>query len=192
MSLIRLAHQSIQNRVHSGDTAIDATLGNGHDTLFLAKQVYPTGKVYGFDVQQMAINATRERLQQQQLQHGVTLIHANHANMAHYIPVSVHGSIKACMFNLGYLPSGDKTIITQTVSTLRALTVACELLAAEGIITILAYTGHNGGEEETASVAQWAEQLDSQRFTVDIHLSRIAHPTAPRLFVVTKSQEKMP
>lgn len=186
MSLLKLAHQHIQNNLRLGDVAIDATVGNGHDTLFLAEQVSPEGRVYGFDIQQAAIMATREKLQYNQLVDCVTLIQASHADMATHIPAPHHGNINACLFNLGYLPKGDKHIITQTSSTLLALTAACQLLAPRGIMTILAYPGHAGGDEETASVQQWSEQLDAQYFSVSTFFSTIPSPSAPRLLVVQK------
>jgi methylase of polypeptide subunit release factors len=186
MSLLKLAHQHIQNVLQAGDTAIDATVGNGHDTQFLAEQVGLAGRIYGFDIQTTALNAARAKLQHSQLADCVTLIQVSHADMANHIPINEHGKIKACMFNLGYLPKGDKTIITQTGSTLSALTVASDLLAHLGIMTILAYSGHAGGDEETASVKSWLAQLSDQQFAFEIFFSAIPSPSAPRLFVVKK------
>lgn len=186
MSLLKLAHQYIQNGLHSGDVAIDATIGNGHDTLFLAEQVGENGRVYGFDIQQAAIVATTEKLQHSQYLDRVTLMQASHADMAAHIPAHHHGHINACLFNLGYLPKGDKRIITQTRSTLSALNAACDILAPRGIMTILAYPGHAGGDDETARVQQWSEQLDDQHFSVDTFFSAIPSPSAPRLLVVQK------
>jgi tRNA1(Val) A37 N6-methylase TrmN6 len=186
MSLLKLAHQHIQSTLQTGDVAIDATIGNGHDTLFLAEQVGLTGRVYGFDIQQAAIVATREKLQQSQWRDCVTLIQASHADMAAHIPVNHQGKINACMFNLGYLPKGDKRIITQTHSTLQALTAACALLAPQGMMTILVYAGHVGGDVEAASAAQWAERLDNSQFSMSIFFSLIANPSAPRLLVIQK------
>ncbi len=186
MSLLKLAHQHLHDTVCAGDVAIDATIGNGHDTLFLAEQVGVAGKVYGFDIQQAAIVATREKLQQSQWRDCVTLIQASHADMAAHIPVNHQGKINACMFNLGYLPKGDKRIITQTDSTLQALTAACDLLAPQGMITILAYPGHAGGDVETAGVEQWTEQLNSQHFSVSIFFSSTPSSLAPRLLVIQK------
>jgi predicted methyltransferase len=185
ISLLKLAHQQLENNLQAGGIAIDATIGNGHDTLFLARHVGLTGCVYGFDIQQAAINATAERLQHAQLLACVTLILASHADMASHIPAHHHGKINACTFNLGYLPKGDKRLITQTHSTLLALNAASQLLAPRGIITILAYSGHAGGEEETNSIEQWAEQLNAA-FSVHRFFSAIPNPTAPRLLVVQK------
>jgi hypothetical protein len=106
--------------------------------------------------------------------------------MRAHIPVHYHSNINACLFNLGYLPKGDKRIITQTCSTLSALNAACQLLAPRGMMTILAYPGHAGGDDETASVQQWSEQLDTQHFSVAIFFSAIPSPAAPKLLVVQK------
>lgn len=186
MSLLKLAHQYIQKVLKAGDIVIDATVGNGHDTLFLAEQVGVTGRVYGFDIQAAAINATRQKLQRAQLVDCVRLIQASHADMFVHIPTRAHGKIRACMFNLGYLPKGNKSIITQTESTLPALTVASELLASQGIMTVLAYPGHAGGDKETTSVETWLAQLSDNKFVVNTFFSTINSQTAPRLFVLEK------
>jgi len=187
ISLLNSAHNVIRNRLKPGDSAIDATVGNGHDTLFLAQQVAPSGHVYGFDIQQAAIDATRDKLAcKTPLSDCLSLIHASHANMKENIPAQLHGKINAIMFNLGYLPGGDKSVITLTDSTLAALTAASQILAVNGIITLLAYPGHSGGDTETDHVANWCEQLDRQRFAVNIFYSAEHKDSAPRLFVIDK------
>ena len=183
MSLLKFAHQAIQQHIQTGDNVIDATVGNGYDTLFLAKLVGRAGQVYGFDIQQIALDSTTQRLNQHAAQ--VQLILANHAEMKQHIPTAQHGKINAVMFNLGYLPKGDKTIITQTQSTLNALNAACDLLAENGIITVLAYTGHQGGTDEANSIESWLTQLHYQ---TNIHLSNIPKPDAPKLFIIRKTQ----
>lgn len=186
ISLVNTAHDLIRDILHAGDIAIDATVGNGHDTVFLAEQVAPSGHVYGFDIQQAAIDSTREKFRQAHLSDSLTLVHASHADMTDKIPADLHGKIKAIMFNLGYLPGGNKTVITQTDSTLLALTVAARILAVNGIITLLAYPGHPGGDMETDRVKNWCEQLDTQQFEVSAIYSTEHKDTAPRLFVIRK------
>ncbi|MDO9168610.1 MAG: class I SAM-dependent methyltransferase [Methylobacter sp.] len=186
ISLVNTAHDLIRDILHAGDIAIDATVGNGHDTVFLAEQVAPSGHVYGFDIQQAAIDSTREKFRQAHLSDSLTLVHASHADMTDKIPADLHGKIKAIMFNLGYLPGGNKTVITQTDSTLLALTVAARILAVNGIITLLAYPGHPGGDLETDRVKNWCEQLDTQQFEVSTIYSSEHKDTAPRLFVIRK------
>jgi hypothetical protein len=186
ISLVNTAHNLIREILHPGDIAIDATIGNGHDTLFLAEQVGSSGHIYGFDVQQAAIDSTLDKFQRTQLSDYLTLIHASHADMGEKIPAHLHGKIRVIMFNLGYLPGGDKTVITQTDSTLKALTIAGGILAVNGIITLLAYPGHKGGDLETDQVRNWCEQLDAEQFKVSTLYSTEHKDTAPRLFVIRK------
>jgi hypothetical protein len=186
LSLTQQTHSILQAHLRDGDLAIDATAGNGHDTLFLAKQVVPSGLVYSFDIQAAAINATHNRLLAADLRTSVLLIQHSHAQMLDYIAPEHHGKINAVMFNLGYLPRGDKAVITQSDSTLLALNAAIELLAQDGIITVLAYPGHQGGDSETVQVANWCYQLNPERFSFKTILSAEHKDSAPRLFVVQK------
>lgn len=189
ISLVNAAHDLIRDILHPGDIAIDATVGNGHDTVFLAGQVGPPGRVYGFDIQQAAIDSTLEKFRQTHIPDCLTLIHASHADMAEKVPEHFHGKIRVIMFNLGYLPGGDKSVITQTDSTLPALTAATRILAVNGIITLLAYPGHPGGDRETDQVKNWCEQLDTEQFEVSTIYSTEHKDTAPRLFVIYKWQD---
>ncbi|MEI6068600.1 MAG: class I SAM-dependent methyltransferase [Methylococcaceae bacterium] len=188
ISLVNTAHNLIKEVLHSGAIAIDATVGNGHDTLFLVEQVSPSGKVFGFDIQQAAIESTQEKCLQTHHPECLTLIHAGHADMADRIPAHHHGNISVIMFNLGYLPGGDKAIITCTDSTITALQSAGQLLSTQGIITIMAYPGHSGGDLETALVKNWCEQLDDKQFKSSIIYSSENKDSAPRLFVIQKTQ----
>lgn len=186
ISLVNIAHDRIRDILHPGDIAIDATVGNGHDTVFLAEQVGSSGHLYGFDIQQAAIVSTREKFRQAQTPDCLTLIHASHADMNDKIPAHHRGKIRVIMFNLGYLPGSDKSIITLTDSTLTALTVSSRILAVNGLITLLAYPGHQGGDQETNQVKNWCEHLDVEQFTVDTIYSAEHKDTAPRLFVIRK------
>jgi hypothetical protein len=94
-----------------------------------------------------------------------------------------HGKMKLIMFNLGYLPGSDKTIITQANTTLIALNKAIVLLAPNGLLTITAYPGHSGGEEETEQVKLWCEQLDPLIYILE-QIKSSEKITAPRLFIV--------
>lgn len=190
ISLVSVAHNLIRDKLRPGDIAIDATVGNGHDTVFLVEQISPSGKVYGFDIQQAAIDSTLPKVElccnAPQRSECLTLMHANHADMDEIIPAQYHGKISAIMFNLGYLPGSDKSIITRTESTLTALAVASRLLSSNGILTILAYPGHHGGDQESIAVKNWCEQLDEEQFSVSIFYSAENKVSAPRLYVVDK------
>lgn len=190
ISLVNIAHKLIGDILCPGDIAIDATAGNGHDTLFLLEQVSPSGKVFGFDIQQAAINSTSQKLKSSgnlsRSTERLTLLVASHADMAKQIPLQYHGNIKAFMFNLGYLPGGDKGIITQADTTLTALNAASRMLSSNGIISILAYPGHKGGDLETVQVTTWCEQLDQNQFKISVVYSQEDKESAPRLFVIHK------
>ncbi len=185
LSLTAQAHSIIQEFVSSGDVVIDATLGNGYDTLFLAKQVGKTGMIFGFDIQQQAIDATQTRLEADLLAENSKLFKRSHHEMQSSIPTEFHGKVKVIMFNLGYLPGSDKTIITQSSSTLIALKQSIDLLDEQGIITIAAYPGHPGGEIETREIKQWLNKLPAEHYRTQTIMSS-DKDTAPRLYLIQK------
>jgi ubiquinone/menaquinone biosynthesis C-methylase UbiE len=187
ISLVEKAHELIAARLRPGGVAIDATVGNGYDTLFLLRQVAPNGRVYGFDIQTSALASALAKIKEPALSDCLTLIEDSHARMAERIPRPDHGSVSAIMFNLGYLPGGDKAMTTRVESTLAALTAASRLLSPQGIISIVAYPGHDGGERETEQVGHWCENLDRERFKVDKFDANANAPSAPRLFTVSRT-----
>ena len=186
-SLLSQAQHRLASRLYDGAIVIDATLGNGYDTVFLAQHVAPNGLVYGFDIQSAAILSTHTRLLQAGLREQCSLHMDSHADMASLIPLHHHGNIAAIMFNLGYLPGANKQIITQTETTLAALNAALTLMAPSGLITILAYPGHQGGDTETAAIEQWCATLDSHSFTFTMQCSNTPNAHAPKLIVIEKS-----
>lgn len=157
MKLTLQAHNTVRQHIPEGGIAIDATAGNGLDTSFLARCVGAAGQVFAFDIQQRAIAATQYRLQQANLDDIVTLVRASHDSMSDVLPSTVHRRVNAIMFNLGYLPGGDKSITTNLSSTLRALSVAMTLLSDNGVLSIMAYRGHAGGITEFAGVSTWVQ-----------------------------------
>lgn len=181
-----LAHSIVSEYLTKGDIAIDATIGNGNDTVFLAQSVGNEGHVFGFDIQERAYNSTKEVLYPHGLQNTVTLFLANHIAMKKYIPEQYHGTIKAIMFNLGYLPGYDKNLTTETHSTISALHDSCGLLKSSGIITISVYNEQNNGTEEQQAVMEFVKTVPSKYFeTAHIHYpGRLKTP--PELFVIRK------
>ncbi len=177
-----LAHTLAGARLRPGDLAVDATVGNGHDTVFLAGAVGPGGRVLGFDVQAEALRATRQRLEAAGLADRVTLFEQCHSRLGE----TVEAGIRVAMFNLGYLPGGDKGRVTLAGTTLAALEAARSRLAPGGLITVIVYPGQPGGEVEAAEVEAWARELDQDAFTaVGYHgLNRAQSP--PRLIAVER------
>ena len=180
--LTTTAQERVGAVLKNGGLAVDATVGNGHDTLFLAAAVGAAGHVYGFDIQPEALDKTCTRLTEHGLLDRVTLTLAGHQDMAEELPADTHGAITAVMFNLGYLPGSDKQRITRPESSVRAMASAIRLLARDGIMTVLAYRGHGGGREEYEAVLQWLGSVDPGSFRVE----RLESP-GPVLFIISKT-----
>lgn len=156
------SHDIAKKAVMPGDHVIDATCGNGGDTLFLAGLTGEDGMVYSFDIQQDALNRTLEKLKKEGMEKRVELIHDSHARMDEY----VKGKVRCVMFNLGYLPGGDHSIGTRGESTITAIKKAMELVMVNGIITVVVYYGGDSGFEEKEQVLEYIKTIDCKRFTV--------------------------
>lgn len=156
------SHELISQIVTNGDIVVDATAGKGNDTAFLAGLVGEEGKVYSFDIQESALNITKNRLNESGLLSRVNLIHDGHQNMKKY----VNTPIKAVMFNLGYLPGGDHSIGTKGNSTVAAIQAAMDLLVDNGIISIVVYYGRDSGFDEKDEVLNYVQTIDCRGYTV--------------------------
>ncbi|MCR2802374.1 class I SAM-dependent methyltransferase [Paenibacillus soyae] len=159
LSVLSMAHKWIAERAGRGDIVVDATAGGGVDTLALAELVGPGGRVHAFDIQQQALDRTRERLTAAGALDRVRLHLLDHARMSEAVEVDSRGRISAVMFNLGYLPGGDTEVITKPSTTIEALGAALSLLKPGGIITCVLYPGHSGGDAEAVAVEAWAAGL---------------------------------
>ncbi|MEB3101021.1 tRNA (mnm(5)s(2)U34)-methyltransferase [Ferviditalea candida] len=168
LSILSFAHHLVKERTASGDAVIDATMGNGNDMLFLTEQVGSEGTVYGFDIQPQALEQTRAKLEQAGVyrEERIHLYLQNHEFMLDTLPHGLFGRIAAVMFNLGYLPGHNHGIITRPESTLPALQAALQLLKNGGILTIVLYSGHEGGKRETEAVLDWAARLSQASYQV--------------------------
>lgn len=186
-SLTEQAQAKIATVLSYGDYALDATVGNGNDTFFLADRVGPKGAVVGFDIQELALHRATAVLGEAQLLQRVKLVRESHHLIEKYVPEEWVGEVKAIMFNLGYLPRGDKSIITNSDTTIPALDAAVKLLAPAGRMTIVAYTGHDGGEEETHAIREWLTPLTISHYEVEMILSETEASGAPELYVVTRT-----
>ncbi len=164
LSPTALAKLIISRRITPGDNVVDATAGNGHDTLFLAELVGRFGKVYSFDIQSEALEATQERLKKQNLLATVTCINDSHKMIDQYVPKPISGA----MFNLGYLPGGDHSIATVVEESLPAIKIVLDLLKISGLVTIVTYPGHAEGKREEEKISEFVHSLDKERFAVMI------------------------
>ena len=162
-SAMRYSHKLLSDVLSEGDVAVDATVGNGHDTLFLSQKVKANGHVFGFDIQELAIHNTTQRLVENNATN-VTLFHTGHENIGEYLADDV--KIKGAIFNLGYLPTSDKKIITTFDTTKIALEWICHHLKDEGRCVVVLYYGHPGGNEEKEEVLAFASKLPQEQYQV--------------------------
>lgn len=168
-----------------GDIAIDATAGKGRDTAFLAMAVGPTGHVHAFDVQAEAITSTANLIATAGLSDTVTLHQRSHAEISEALPQAHQNKAGVVLFNLGYLPGSDQTIITQPASTAKALQVAREQIRSGGRVVCVTYTGHPGGMDESNEVLQFAMASEKEGFIVN-KVGYYADSAKPWILVVTR------
>ena len=179
---VPLSHFFLRQRVCPGDLVLDATCGNGLDTLLLAELAGEGGRVWGFDLQPRAIAATKALLEREGRLSSVQLIEASHERLSEFVPAG----LKAAVFNLGYLPGGESSLVTCPESTVSALGQAASLLKREGIITISLYTGHEGGPEEARAVESWGASLAPKDFNVWCSRQLNRPDIAPYLILVER------
>lgn len=179
---VAMAHFLLAERVGPGDRVVDATCGNGNDTLLLARLVGETGRVWAFDIQEEALRGTAQLLDEAGCRQQVELCAMGHERLAE----RVADPLKAVVFNLGYLPGGDKGCVTQPATTLAALEAACQLIVPGGCILVALYPGHLGGAEECAAVEEWGGALPPHLFNVWLHRQLNRPATAPYLLQAEK------
>jgi len=177
-----IASDCLKRFLRPGDRAVDATMGNGHDTQLLCELVGEAGCVCGFDIQPQAVENTAQRLETAGLRSRARLFCIGHEHMAEY----VHAPVDAVVFNLGWLPGGAHEITTRWEITRSAVEQALRLLKEEGICIICAYPGHPEGENEKRSLTQMLGALKPQDFNVLHHRFLNAGASAPECFILQK------
>ncbi|KAK4344462.1 hypothetical protein RND71_034638 [Anisodus tanguticus] len=184
-----VAHYVWKQVVQKGDAVVDATCGNGYDTLALLKLVADKtqrGRVYGMDVQNSALESTSSLLDQfasPDEKELVELFIMSHSQMEDIVPNDM--AVRLVAFNLGYLPGGDKKIITKSETTLLALEAAKRILAPGGLISIVTYVGHPGGREEFEKIEDFASILPVESWNC-CKLQTLNRPLAPMLMFLFK------
>jgi predicted methyltransferase len=181
---VSYVHNVLGSILHEGDVAVDATVGNGWDTALMADLVGESGVIYGFDIQQVALEVTRSRTSGSRAT--VRLHHQGHESLASAVDGVHHGSVRAVTFNLGYLPGGDKEITTHADTTVSGLEQARSVLSPDGVITIVCYR-HAEGERELDTVRKHLSTWPQERYTV-VEVDFINQKgTPPIVFVVSCS-----
>lgn len=177
-----LAAEVLQRAIAPGDTVVDATMGNGHDTLALCRLVGPEGRVIAFDVQAAAVEATRARLAEAGVLERARLYCLGHEHMRE----KVAAPVAAAVFNLGWLPGGNKAVTTHWETTKIAVESALSLLRPLGVLVICAYPGHAEGDREREALVSLLADLPPQQYNVLRQKFLNAGPGAPECFVIQR------
>ncbi len=185
--VLQYAQTLLKSAINEGDIAVDATAGNGHDTLFLAQLVGDDGFVYAFDVQKQAVDATLHRLLDNALEHRALVLKDGHENVAKYVNKPIAGAI----FNLGYLPGSDHEVITRPNTTIQALESLLKLLKISGIIVLVIYHGHEGGKEERDEVIRFVSELP-QKYIHVLRYEFLNQKNDPPFVIALEKVKEMP
>lgn len=180
----QLAQTLLRDSIRQGDTVIDATAGNGHDTVFLAECVGAEGRVLAFDIQESAIASARERVETAGFNSRVEFHQTSHARMEEH---AEEGTMATVMFNLGYLPGEDHELTTVTTETLAALEAASRLLKSGGVLSVVCYPGHQAGADEAVQVEAWMTDLTRHGWRVAKYAMLGTLRPAPCLIVGRKA-----
>ncbi|GEK88778.1 Putative rRNA methylase [Alkalibacterium putridalgicola] len=185
LSALAYSHALMNQTIQPGDTVIDATVGNGHDTHLLARLVKDTGKVIGFDIQKQAIDTTKRRLIEAGLDQRVQLHPIGHENIVDILPPAE--TVSLVVYNLGYLPKGDKSIITTPGSTLSSVKQALSRLKKNGLVLLMVYYGHQGGEEEKDVILDYVESLPQKNYSV-LHYNFLNQKNSPPFLIAIEKK----
>lgn len=172
----------IRQQVQEGNLCIDATMGNGNDTLLLSQLCGTSGKVYAFDIQKQTLEATQAKLTAENAPENYTLLLESHTNMDKYVG---SGSVSCIVFNFGYLPGGDHALATKAETSIQALSVALSLLKKGGMISLCIYSGGDSGFEERDQILAWLKELDPHKYLVikSDYYNRPNNPPIPVLVI---------
>jgi methylase of polypeptide subunit release factors len=158
------AHRYWGQIVRPADVVIDATVGNGHDTVALAQMLQGKGSLIGYDIQPQALENTKIRLAKlpEEERRIVTLKLQSHVCFE-------EKEAKLIVYNLGYLPGGDKRITTKGATTVESLQNALKILSDHGAISLTCYPGHKEGAEEQEVLLSFLKTLCSTQWQICTH-----------------------
>lgn len=180
--ITEFCHRFLSEYIDDGSCCVDATCGNGYDTVFLCKAVGNLGKVYAFDIQEPAVRNTRSRLEKEGVAQRAVIIREGHENMACFVPAETADVI---MFNFGYLPGGSHAAATRPETSLAAVRSGLSLLKPGGVMSLCIYSGGDTGYEEKEVLLSFLQDLDSSKWLVIMcsYFNRKNDPPLP-VFVI--------
>lgn len=187
----------VSSYVQKGDFAIDCTMGNGNDTLSLVKLTGADGSggenplVYSFDVQKVALEKTEELLKANGISdpkaNGIELFCDSHVNIGQYVEKAGRKP-SAILFNLGFMPGQDKTVLTSADTSMTAIKKALDCICEDGLVSIVTYRGHTEGREEHERILEYVSSLPSKQFHVAFFNMINQKKTAPSVFFITRKK----
>jgi len=153
--------------IFEGMKVLDATVGNGQDAEFICNKIGETGTLEGLDLQNIAIEKSRERLTKLGLSN-FNLVCKDHSEIdTLYLP----DSFDMIVYNLGYLPSADKAITTTVQKTEMSLKAALNLIKVGGLVSVTVYPGHEEGRFESHWIQSWSQSLNPKVY----HVMKLAY-----------------
>lgn len=184
MKIGEITQQIWKELVKPGDIVIDATLGGGNDTLFLTRLLQGKGILYAYDIQERALEKSKELIYKELTENEHKIIQFR--LLSH---VSFHDIPKAnlIVYNLGYLPGGDKSLTTQWQTTLESLKSAMEICEIKGAISITCYIGHEEGQKEHKALLEFVKKLPKNEWG-SLHLHWENRDLAPELFLLFRER----
>lgn len=180
------AREMIEDAMFEGARVVDATMGNGHDTLWLCELAGTSGQVYAFDVQPEAVQRTAQRLDDAGMADRAMLFCEGHEHMAE----RVHEPVDVVVFNLGWLPGAEHGVTTRVETTLKAVDAALGILREDGLMTVCIYPGHEEGKRELCALLEWARELDPRRFDVLLKAYLNQPNDPPQMLAVKRKRTK--
>lgn len=179
---VQIAHSYLRTVLKPGGVGVDATAGNGLDTVLMAEAVCPGGRVYSFDIQEVAVMKTVELLKAKGLADNVRVYCESHERIGELVPELVD----AVVFNLGYLPGGNRDIVTKPETTIKGVAEGLKIMRPGGIMCIVVYTGHSGGDDEQDLLDHFLQGLNKNTFCA-AKLDFINRKNAPGLVIIEKN-----
>jgi SAM-dependent methyltransferase len=187
-SHIDLAHHYWKKIIHPGDTVIDATCGNGKDLLVLAKAaiIEDRGRVFGMDIQQEAIERSLSYIKEHLPESAIQRVYLVQRSHAEFPKECNRSSVKLIVYNLGYLPNGNKELTTTSSTTLVSVDNGLHLLENGGAMSITCYPGHPEGKKEEEALIAWLKTLNPKYYSV-CHHRWLNRNDSPSLILIQKS-----
>jgi ubiquinone/menaquinone biosynthesis C-methylase UbiE len=177
--IIDIAHHLMRSYITKDDVVIDMTMGNGYDTLFLAQIAK---YVYAFDIQKQALLSTQKRLDENNITN-TKLILDSHEHINQY-----QSQYKYVIYNLGYLPNGDKSITTTSQTTLNSLKTVLKTIEEGGIVFMVIYPGHEEGKKESEQLEDFFKTIDHRFYKVVKNHLPYQHLNPPYLVMIYKKE----